>query len=74
MRYTSVTTKVASVSDIQGQRLKTTLNRMKSFETLQEQAEKNLSDYKDLKWSVLQMITVGEKIVAGDKAMAGQFW
>ena len=47
---------------------------MKSFETLQEQAKKILSDYKDFEMErTSQMITVGEKIVADDKAMAGQF-
>jgi len=45
---TSARTKVASVSNIQVTKIgKTTLNRMKSFETLQEQAKKILSDYKD---------------------------
>ena len=47
---------------------------MKSFETLQEQVKKILSDYKDFEMErTSQMITVGEKIVADDKAMAGQF-
>ena len=72
---TSARTKVASVSDIQVTKIgKTTLNRMKFFETLQEQAKKILSDYKDFEMErTSQMITVGEKIVADDKAMAGQF-
>ena len=72
---TSARTKVASVSDIQVTKIgKTTLNRMKSFETRQEQAKKILSDYKDFEMErTSQMITVGEKIVADDKAMAGQF-
>ena len=72
---TSARTKVASVSDIQVTKIgKTTLNRMKSFEPLQEQAKKILSDYKDFEMErTSQMITVGEKIVADDKAMAGQF-
>ena len=72
---TSAWTKVASISDIQVTKIeKTTLNRMKSFETLQEQAKKILSDYKGFEMErTSQMITVGEKIVADDKAMAGQF-
>lgn len=72
---TSARTKVASISDIQVIQIeKTTLNRMKAFETLQEQAKKILSDYKDFEMErTSQMITVGEKIVADDKAMAGQF-
>ncbi|MBF0776994.1 type VII secretion protein [Streptococcus azizii] len=72
---TSARTKVASISDIQVTKIgKNTLNRMKAFETLQEQAKEILSDYKDFEMErTSQMITVGEKIVADDKAMAGQF-
>lgn len=72
---TSARTKVTSISDLQVIRIgKTTLNRMKAFETLQEQAKSILSDYKDFEMErTSQMITVGEKIVADDKAMASQF-